>query len=246
MILAIALLAAAASAPAPATAVKPTVDTIVARYVEARGGLAKIRSIETLRQHGHVTAGPSREALVMRELKRPNKTRFEFTLQGVTAVFASDGVRGWQVSPFRGDVGPHPLPDEVVAEAVEQGDIEGPLVDWKTKGHKVELAGTEPVDGHPAYKLKVTLKSGDVRYDYIDAKTYRLVRTDSTRQVRGQPLPIVTTFGDYKKIEGALFPGHVEVAAEGRPNHLVLTVEKVEINPTLADTRFAVPASAKP
>jgi len=243
MILAIALLAAAAAARAPAA---PTVDEIVARYVEARGGSATIRSIQTLRQHGHVTAGPNREALVMRELKRPNKTRFEFTVQGITAVFVSDGQRGWQVSPFQGDVEPRPMAEEVVAEAAEQGDIEGPLVDWKAKGHKIELAGTETVSGLRTYKLKVTLKGGDVRYDYVDAKSYRLVRTDSTRQVRGHPLAIVTTFGDFKKTEGALFPGHVEVAAEGRPNHLVLTVEKVEINPTLADTRFAVPASAKP
>src|SRR5262249_5512857 len=139
----------------------------------------------------------------------------------------------------------HPLAAEVVQEAAEQGDIEGPLVDWKAKGHRVELTGTEPVDGLPAYRLKVTLKSGDVRYDYIDTKTSRLVRTDSTRQVRGSAVPIVTTFGDFKKFDGALFPGHVEVAAEGRPNHLVLTVENVEINPVLPDTRFAVPASAR-
>ncbi|HEX4826184.1 MAG TPA: hypothetical protein VFV19_17930 [Candidatus Polarisedimenticolaceae bacterium] len=240
MILAIALLAAAASTPAPAA---PTVDTIVAGYVASRGGLAKIRSIQTLRQQGHATAGPGRNAVVMRELKRPGKTRFEFTLQGITAVFASDGTRGWQVSPFQGDVDAHALPPEAVAEAVEQADIEGPLVDWKAKGHKVELAATEPVDGRPAYKLKVTLKSGDIRYDYIDTKTSRLVRTDSTRQLRGSPVAIVTTFGDFKMTGGALFPGHVEVAAEGRPNHLVLDVDKVEINPPIADSRFTVPST---
>ena len=241
MILAIALLAAtAAAAPAP-----PTADTIVARYVDARGGLAKIRAIQTLRQRGHATAGPGKNAIVTRELKRPGKTRFEFTVQGVTAVFASDGGRGWAVAPFQGDVDPHALPPEAVAEAAEQADIEGPLVDWKAKGHKVELAGSEPVGGRPAYKIKLTLKSGDVVYDYIDQKTFDLLRTDSTRQVRREPVATVTTFSDFKKTGGVVFPGHVEVTAEGRPNKLVLTVEKVEINPPLDDARFAVPASIK-
>ena len=37
-----------------------------------------------------------------------------------------------------------------------QADIDGPLVDWKSKGHKVEYLGTEDMDGTQAHKLKVT------------------------------------------------------------------------------------------
>ena len=38
-----------------------------------------------------------------RELKRPAHTRFEFKVQGVTAVFVSDGKHGWKVDPFQGN-----------------------------------------------------------------------------------------------------------------------------------------------
>ena len=241
----LALFAPALAAPA-AQSTNPTVDDIVARYVAARGGLSKIRSIQTLRQTGYVTAGADRKALVTRELKRPSRARFEFTVQGVTAVYLSDGKHGWQVSPFDGVLEPEPLSGEVVQEAAEQADIEGPLVDWKAKGHRVELEGRETVGGREAYKLELTLASGAVRHEYIDVESAALVRTDSTRQVRGRAVELQTTFSDYKKTGGVLFPRLIEVEAAGRPQRLRIVVEKIEVNPPLDDARFEVPPPAGP
>ena len=236
----------AAPSAAAAPSASPAVEEIVARYVAARGGLKRIQSIQTLRQRGRATMGAERQALVTRELKRPGRIRFEFTVQGVTGVYVSDGQRGWKVSPFDGEMGPQPLGDQVVAEASEQADIEGPLVDWKAKGHQVELVGREANGGSQAYKLKVTLKGGAVLYNYIDVKSMYLVRTDSSRQVRGRPLQLETTFSDFKKTDGILFPRQVEMAAAGRPQRLRIVVDKLEVNPPLSDALFAVPASAKP
>jgi len=239
----LALLGAVLSA---AAVTAPTVDDVVARYVAARGGVKKIKALQTLRQKGVATAGAGRKALVMREIARPGKSRFEFTVQGVTAVYMSDGVRGWQVSPFDGDLTPAPLSAEVLAEASEQADIEGPLVDWKAKGHTLELLGRETVGGAEAYKLKLTLKSGAVRYEYLDVRTLHHVRSDSTRQVRGRSVQIETTFADFKKTGGILFPRRVEVRAAGRPERLSVTVEKVEVNPPLDDARFELAPALRP
>ena len=142
----------------------------------------------------------------MRELKRPSRARFEFTVQGVTGVYVSDGTQGWQVSPFDGVMGPSPLPDDVVSEAAEQADIEGSLVDWQAKGHRVELVGRESVGGREAYKLKVTLKSGAVRHEYIDVKSMNLVRSDSTRKVRGHPVQMQTTPSGISRVGVCLPP----------------------------------------
>ena len=220
----------------------PTVDSIVADYVAARGGLAKIRAIQTLRQTGRAFGGQGREAVVVRELKRPGRIRFEFTVQGVTAVFACDGKKGWKVSPFDDDMQLTELPDEVTQDAIEQADIEGPLVDWKSKGHQLEFVGRESVNGHDAYKLKLTLKTGGVRYEYIDVASHYEVRADSTRQVRGRDVQLVTTFADQKKAGGVLFPRHIEVVAAGRAQKLRIVVDKIEINPTLSDARFELHA----
>ena len=229
-------------APSAKPAPSPTVDEIIGRYLTARGGIQKLRALQSLRQEGRVDAGAGRNGVVMREIKRPGKIRFEFTVQGVTSVFASDGQRGWKVNPREGDMGLQPLPEEVLTDAREQADIDGPLVDWKSKGSRVELVGREAVDGHDAYKLKLTLKSGGVLTAYVDVKSASLVRTDAMRQVRGKQVRIETTLGDYRKTDGILFPHLVEVRAAGRPQVLRIVVDKVEVNPPLSDAHFAPPA----
>ncbi len=230
------------SAPAPRPAASPTVDEIIGRYVTARGGIQKLRALKTLRQEGRIHAGAGRDGLVMREIKRPGKIRFEFTVQGVTSVFASDGQHGWKVNPLEGETGLMPLPDEALTDAREQADIDGPLVDWKSKGSQVELVGREAVDGHDAWKLKLILKSGGVLTTYVDVKSASLVRTEATRRVRGKQVRIDTTFGDYRRTGGILFPHLVEIRAEGRPQVLKIVVDKVDVNPPLSDARFAPPA----
>jgi outer membrane lipoprotein-sorting protein len=230
---------------ARAVAADLTVDEIVDRHVKARGGLEKIKSVQTLRETGVATSGADRQAVVARLLKRPHKARFEATRQGVTSVIVSDGERGWRMSPFEGDTAPMKLDDEVVKESIEQGDIEGPLVDWRKKGHQVELAGRVVVDGHDTYKLTLTLQSGAVRTEYLDARTFQRVRTESTRQVRGRPVDIRTTFANYKRTEGLSFPRTIDIQAEGRPQGLHVEVNKVEVNPPLNDSLFEMPPAAE-
>jgi outer membrane lipoprotein-sorting protein len=221
----------------------PPVEKIIDDYVAARGGLAKIKALQTLRQKGHVYADGGREAIVLRELKRPGKIRFEFTLQGMTGVYVVENGRGWQVAPFEGDMQARPMPEEAVVDAMEQVDLEGPLVDWKAKGHRVELAGHERVGGKDAYKIKITLKSGVVRYEYVDVATHHQLRTDTTRKFSGRELSIVTTFSGHKKTDGLLFPRSVEVTTEGRPQKLRVSIDSIEVNPALSDDRFRRPKS---
>src|SRR5262245_51762803 len=230
----------AANAPAgeDKAATSPTADQIVEKYIAARGGLSKIRGIQTLRQKAYVNAGAGREGVATRELKKPGKIRFELAVQGRTAAYIVNGDHGWGVNPFEKDLTPKPLPEDVLMDAKEQADIEGPLVDWKAKGHKLELAGRETVDGRDVYKLKLDLKSGGTRYEYIDAKTYYQVRSDSTRKTRTGDVTVQTKFADFKKTNGIVFPRKIDVEAVNRPSRLRLVVDQVEVNPKIADTRF--------
>ena len=156
-------LAAVLALLAPVAASAQTVDEIVARHVAARGGREALASVRTLRMTGRATEGPGREAIVRREIARPGRIRTEFEFQGTTSVYAWDGSAGWRVSPLDGRFEPEPLPAEEAAVAAEQADMDGPLVDWKAKGHRVELVGTDTLPDGRAHHLKVTLKSGGVR-----------------------------------------------------------------------------------
>ena len=229
----------------PATAGAQTVDEIVAKHLAARGGADRIAAIESLRMTGKARAPEGREAVVVREVKRPGRLRMEFTAQGVTGVYAYDGKQGWRVSPFDGQLEPGPMPPEGTQAAIEQADIGGPLVDWKAKGHRLEVLGREPLGDREAWKLRLTLSNGEVRHLYLDSRSYLHVRTEATRDVRGRRLEMETTFGDYKETDGVLFPRTVEVGVKGRPARLRIRVDKVEVNPPLDDARFRMPETSR-
>ncbi len=221
-----------------------TVDEIIAKNVAARGGLDKVKAVQTMRWTGRVSLGEGIEAPAVLELKRGNKMRLEFTVQGITAVQAYDGKSGWHVFPFQGKKDPEPIADEELKDVEEQADMDGPLVDYKAKGHKVELIGKEPVEGADCYKLKITLKNGDIRYAYLDTDSYLEIKGESKRTVRGNEMEMEESVGDYKEVEGLMLPHAFETSAKGSPQKQKIIIEKIELNVPLDDARFAMPAAA--
>jgi outer membrane lipoprotein-sorting protein len=123
--------------------------------------------------------------------------------------------------------------------------MDGLLVDYKEKGHQIEYAGKEDVEGTPAHKLKVTKKNGDVVNVYIDAESYMEIKDAGKVKVRGQEIEGQTLFGDFKKVDGVVYPFSIEQKSSGGPGGMTITISKIEINPTVDASRFAMPA-AKP
>lgn len=223
-----------------APALAQTVDEVIAKNVEARGGLARLEAVQSVRMSGKMTMGPGMEFPMTVELKRPGRIRVEFTVQGSLGVQAYDGKAGWAISPM-GSKQPEPMPAEAVKAMEEQADYDGPLVDYKAKGNQVELVGKEKVEGSDAYKLKVTLKGGDVRYLYLDADAYLLVKAESRRTIRGTEVVAEVTFGEYKEAGGVLWPHSIQVGAKDRPEKQSMTFDKVEVNLPIDDARFKMP-----
>jgi outer membrane lipoprotein-sorting protein len=234
--LALALLAVPASAQ--------TVDEIIAKNLKARGGLDKLKSVQSIRMSGKMTVGPGMEAPFVIEMKRPKNVRLEITVQGMNIIQAYDGTTGWAVMPMMGKNDPEPMPAEEAKQAEEQADFDGPLVDYKDKGHKVELLGKEKVEGADAYKLKVTLKSGDVRYFFVEADSFLEIRAEGKRTARGSEIEFENSLGDYKDVGGLMIAHSLEMGPKGTPQKSKLTLEKVELNPTIDDARFKMPAKA--
>lgn len=229
-------------ASACASLPSPTVDEIVASNLAARGGKARIQSLGSIRESGTVRGSGGRVAQVVREIKRPGLFRLEFSYQGTTSVFAHDGTSGWQVAPLQGQFEPLAMPPEAdAAGGVDQRDIEGPLVDWKQKGHVVTLAGRESIDGKEAFKLEVAMQGGATRVDYVDAASRLVVRSDVTRLIRGHATVMQNSFSDFREVDGIVFPHVIETRVKDRPQVLTITVEKIELDPTLDDARFRLP-----
>jgi outer membrane lipoprotein-sorting protein len=238
------LLILAAMVLLPAAICAQTVDEIIAKNIQAHGGMEKLKSVQARRQSAKFSAG-SFKADVRQVNKRPNEVRNEFLIQGMAQVRAYDGKTGWQVNPFSGRREAELLSEDNMKELVVAADMDGPLVDYKEKGHTAELMGHDSVEGTDCYKVKLTLKNGDVRTYYLDTDSYLELKLETQTFIRGAPRESETYYGDYEQIGGIYFPFAIEEGQKGDPDRVRFTVEKVEINPTVDDALFSMPA-AKP
>jgi outer membrane lipoprotein-sorting protein len=218
-----------------------TADEIIAKHVAALGGIEKIKGIKTARMTGKMLVGPGIEAPVVMELKRPNLLRLDFTVQGMVGTQAYDGKTGWSLMPFTGSKVPQQMSADELKMTEEQADMDGPLVDYKEKGNTVELLGKEKVEGADAYKLKVTMKNGTVRTLYIDAEHFLQIKDEAKRTVRGTEMETETIYGDYKEVDGMMFPYSIDSGQKGNPQRQKITVEKIELNVPIDDARFKMP-----
>ncbi|MGF6604338.1 outer membrane lipoprotein-sorting protein [Paraburkholderia sp. GAS448] len=179
------------------------------------------------------------------ELKRPRKVRLEVDFAGKTAVQVYDGTNGWYARPYLGSSAVQPFSPAELKLAGDQQELDGLLIDAAAKGNQVSMDGVEALDGHRAYKLKVTLRNGDIRHVWVDASTFLDVKVDGTRQVGGRTRTMVTTLRDYRKVDGVMIPFMMETVGEGVRLPERIVIEKATVNPDLPDDRFARPQSPK-
>jgi outer membrane lipoprotein-sorting protein len=211
----------------------PSVDDIVARSIEARGGMAKIKGLHSLRMSGTALLNDQLQAAVRIVSERPNLTRFEMDLNGMTLVQVFDGKSAWALNPFMAGGKPQAAPERQSRELRDHTDMDGLLVDYKAKGRTVELDGTEDVAGSPAWKLKVTVKDGGADYIYIDAKSYLMVKSNSTH------IGTTILFDDYRPVDGLVLPFRIEQS--GGAGTVKMTMDKIETNVPVDEAQFRMP-----
>ncbi len=222
-----------------------TLDQVLAKNAAARGGEAKLREMKTLRMTGRVVFGGGEyttDAEWAMVLKRPGSMRNEVTLQGLTAVSAYDGKDGWSMSPFGGRREAEKQSEDDARSLAQSAELDGPLIEWRGKGHRVEYLGIEDVDGTPAHKLRVTRKDKDVQYVYLDPDSWLEIRITTVRKVRGAEDISETDLGAYQQVNGVWLPFSMETGGQGGPRNMRITVTRAEVNVPLDDAQFKVPA----
>jgi hypothetical protein len=228
----------------PAFAAGQTSDELVAKVLEARGGLAKAKAVKSERITGTIYFTQDLYGPFIAEFKRPGKMHNEVTIQDKTVVRAFNGKDGgWMINPFAGKNAPEPLAANDVKDARNEADFDGPLVDSKAKGIVIELAGKEKVEGKDAYILKVTHKDGQTSSYSFDATTYLLLKWSGIENVNGEAVTRETYFHDYREVGGLKFAFEL---VSNNPQAQVtqrIIVDKIELDPEIDDSRFEKPAA---
>jgi outer membrane lipoprotein-sorting protein len=235
-----------AAAAAMAAETPSTVDQLVAKNLEARGGAAAIAAMQTLRLSGKMLVNDGQfELRFLQTLKRPASVRNEATLQGLTQVQAWDGKQGWQIDPFQGRKDAERLSEDDVKSLAETvADFDGPLINWQAKGHKLDYLGTEDIDGTPAHKLRLTRQNGDIEYVWLDPEFFLEIRLLSQRTERGVKVETEIDLSDYEKVSGVMLPMAIDAGSKGSNSKQKLIFKQAEVNAKVDDALFAFPAAA--
>lgn len=220
-----------------------TVDEVIERHIEARGGLKAWQAIESIRMTGTMSLGDAVSGPLSVEFKRPGRMRIEFSVEGAPAIQAFDGETAWAVVPFAGAM-PRKLAKEQMAEIVEQADFEGPLIGYQAKGHEVELLGRGEVDGKEVFEIRVKRKGGDSVVLSLDTKDYLEVRQTVSEVIQGNPVEIIVEVGDYREVEGVLFPFKISQKISVAPAPQIITMSKIEVGVEISNDRFSFPDPA--
>ncbi len=240
--------AAQTAKPAPAAlaaSAQPTLKDLLARSLEARGGAAKLRAVETRRESGRLALAEGAEWPFTLEHKRPRSVRMEIDLQGARLIRVYDGVHGWQMQPQKKVAEEMGLDDRRNMAGEADFDFCGALVDTNVKGN-AEVVGKQTADGHDVYRVKIILLTGDVSYFDLDAATYLPIHWEGARWINGRPVVFESSFADYRDVDGIKYPFLINTWMKGSTQKQRRTFVKIENNPPIADARFAMPADAIP
>jgi len=266
--------AGAAKSSAPkSSASKLTAEEIAQKNVAARGGLQAWRAVQTISYSGKMEAGGNHRPVMapssakrgmivpkletveqvqlpfVMEFKRPRKERVELQFNGQTVLQVFDGANGWKVRPYLNRKVVEPYTTDELKATANQSELDGPLVDYAAKGTRIELAGTEKVEGHDTYKLLVTPKTGAPFHLWIDAETFLETKMEGNpHRLDGKMHPVEIYFRDYRTVSGLVIPyvnetkvlditstpGVKEISEKIR-------IDEVKVNPKLEDALFTKP-----
>lgn len=254
---------------------------VVDKNIAARGGLQAWRAVQTMSEEGKMGVGGNQRATIQvpvpnkegktpgqvrpkeevelpfaMDLERPRKSRFELKFKGQTAVQVYDGTNGWKLRPYLNRLDVEPYSQDELKLASMQADLDGPLIDYASKGIRVELDGIEKVEDRDCYKLKLTMSDGRTIHDWIDAQSFLEAKMEGQpRKLDGKVHPVEVYYRDYRPVSGLQIPFALETkvlpvgtTARGFKDPPVsterITINKVLVNPKLDASMFSKPGIA--
>ena len=205
------------------TAHAQTVDEIINKHIIAMGGKEKMMSLKTVKMTGTYTGGQGANASYTFIKKHLTGGRIDNSVTKSWSVVTPK--KGWNGV---GNTAPKETLGDILIFGQTHLDLQGPFLNYKEKGSKIELAGKEKINGTECYNLKVTNKTGDVFNYHVDSKTYRIAKKAFKT--------FFTTYADCKQNANGFWFAYTEIPSSGGKR----TISKIETNIAVDNKIFEV------
>jgi len=215
----------------------PLAEQIIAKYVEAIGGVAALQKISTRQEKG--TINISGRNLPIEILSRiGGKQLTVIHLPNGDSITTYDGTSGWTSAPNRPV---HEIPALEVASAQPEVDLLLPL-HMKEFFNEVKTVATERIAGRESHVV-AGMNSGEIAAKfYFDKESGYLLRIlRYTKSPLGRN-PTQIDYSDFRTLDGLKVPFQETIA---RPNsRLTVQIEDAKFNVPVDETKFVRPSAA--
>ncbi|MEM7354990.1 MAG: DUF1579 family protein [Acidobacteriota bacterium] len=227
-------LAVSTSAALPAE----TVDEVIAKHIEARGGAEAWSKIHSLKATGSFTAFSKVNPFTLHR-KRDNKYHLDHMLGDLQVVIGYDGETAWWINHWYQIPWPQKITGEDLKVTMQDIDLASPFFDYEKKGYKVELQGEGDLEGQTAIKVGLTRADGSAETWYLDPETYLEIGYDGGGSDFGQPRPQRAYIEDFRKVGEVMIPHFIEKQWYTRDR--IMEIHQIETNIEIDDELFTMP-----
>lgn len=211
-----------------------TLDQVIDKHLEAIGGKEKLKALNSIVMEASLAVQGMDIPVKLTQVHNKGQ-RVDITAMGTSNYIINTPTEGWTYMPIQGQTAPEAMPAEAVKEAADALDVQSNLLDYKTKGHQVELIGKEDVEGTECFKIKIKMKGGSEQTIFIDPKTYYIIKSINKSKGTGQEVEQTQTFSNFKKLDsGYVFPFSMQGFGPGE-----LTISKIDVNVQVDEKIFA-------
>jgi hypothetical protein len=227
-----------------ASAFSQTADEVIQKYSAAMGGLDAFKKVNTAKITGTLTsttAGKTSVLPLTTQLINDKYVRTDVQVNGQTVTSVYNNGSGWKINPFDGAPTPTTASPAELINYKLQSSLVNNLMDYKSRGHQVELLGEEDIAGVKAHKIKLTSKDdGKVTTYFINTTDHLLVKSVAKRNVAGLEVDAETFYTDFKEIDGLKFCMYYFQQIQGKTFQQV-KYDKVELNVPVDEKIFVMP-----
>ncbi len=212
-----------------------TARTVINNYIKAIGGIDKLKSIKDVT----MTASASMQGqniTFKRAYLKPDCFKMVVSLPDMdNKVVSQIIVNGDKVSmqQMGRDI---PVNEEMKKELKDNTKI-FPETRYLNGNYQLSLQSVVSLDGKDAYQVEITDSSGNKSTAYFDVNSgLQLKETENINNANGQSFQKVTTYGDYKEVDGVKFP--YTIGSNNGGQNIEMKVDELKVNSGLTRDDF--------
>lgn len=216
-----------------------TADEVIAKYVQAIGGKEQLSKINSLYTESKADIMGS-ESIMKSTILNGKGLKTEMEIMGSVITTCITDTGGWMINPMTGSDAAEDMPEAQYNASKNQIYIGAPFTVWPDKGYKAELLGNEAVGNVNAIKVKLTAPDNTSAVYFFDPDSGYLLKSVSQGDMQGQTVENITTFTDYRQVDGYTLPYKTTIDMGGM-FELASEVTKVEVNKPVDPAFFKKP-----